>query len=159
MFCKFAAWKLLIGHACYYQVAHRNADVPRAKSSIAHIFSSTHSLLTCRVTRVTTFCLWSSERADTASPSTQHPPDPTDSCTEPIPALAASQYDVGMPKAVQRYQQEFSLYTQKEKGSGPWAIPSSRWELLSLIPRLKSLAAVVSHAHILPPPLPPASYK
>lgn len=127
--------------------------------SSAHLCQHTQSLFTCSMIRVTAFCLWSSETADTASPLTQHPPAATDPCTEPIPSLAASWYDVGMPKSGQRYQQEFSLYTQKETGSGPWAIPSSCWELLSVISRLKSLDAVVSDDHILPTPPPPASQK
>lgn len=156
MFCKFAAWKLLIGHACYYQVAHRTARVPRAKSSIAHIFSSTHTVYSHAVWFLLLLSAFVALKQQTL-PSflTQHPPAATDLCTEPIPALAASWYDVGMPKGVQRYQQEFSLYTQNEKGAGLWAVPPSCWELLSPIPRLKSLAAVVSDASILPlPPLP-----
>lgn len=124
-----------------------------------HLLQHTHSLFTCSMIHVTAFCLWSSETADTAFPLTQHPPAATNPCTEPIPALAASWYDVGVPKGVQRYRQEFFFIYSKAKRIRPLIQPLSCWELLSPIPRLRSSAAVVSDAYILLPPLPPASQK
>lgn len=106
-----------------------------------HLFQYTQSLFTCGVIRVTAFCLWSSETADTAFPfniassSSHRPLYWANTCSGCL--LAASWYDVGMPKGVQTYRQEFSLYTQKETGAGPIVVPSSCWELLSPIPRLK----------------------
>lgn len=118
--------------------------VPRAKFSIAHVFSSRRSLFTCCAIRVIAFCLCSSETADTASQSKKHPPAAMDPCPELVRASRYNGWYVqGWPEV-----SIFSFYIQKETRPGLWAIPSSCWELLSLIPRLKRLAAVVSDAHI-----------